>query len=134
MRIVLDTNVLISALLFGGNPREILDRVIRGEAILCISEPILTELGNVLQRSKFGFPHIIVNQISTELSAISELVLPIEKIQEITADEADNYILECAVEAHADYIVSGDSHLLELKKCRSIQVVSPQQFLALHKK
>jgi len=134
VRIVLDTNVLISALLFGGNPREILDRVIRGEVILCLSEPILTELGNVLQRSKLGFPHTIVNQIVTELSAISELVLPEERIQEIKVDEADNYILECAVEAHADYIVSGDSHLLELKKCRSIQVVSPQQFLALHKK
>jgi putative PIN family toxin of toxin-antitoxin system len=134
VRIVLDTNVLISALLFGGNPREILDRVIRGEVILCLSEPILTELGNVLQRYKFGFPHTIVNQIVTELSAISELVLPEEKIQEIKADEADNHVLECAVEAHADYIVSGDSHLLELKKCRSIQVVSPQQFLSLHKK
>jgi putative PIN family toxin of toxin-antitoxin system len=132
VRIVLDTNVLISALLFGGNPREILDRVIRGEVILCLSESIMTELGNVLQRSKFGFPHTIVNQIATELSAISELVMPIEKIQEITADEADNYILECAVEAHADYIISGDSHLLELKKFRSIQVVSPQQFLVLH--
>ena len=134
MRIVLDTNVLISALLFGGNPREILDRVTRGEVMLCLSEPILTELGNVLQRSKFGFPHTIVNQIVTELSAISELVLPAEKIQEIKADEADNHVLGCAVEAHADYIVSGDSHLLELKKCRSIQVVSPQQFLSLHKK
>ena len=134
MRIVLDTNVLISALLFGGNPREILDRVIRGEVILCLSEPILTELGNVLQRSKFGFPHTIVSQIVTELSAISELVLLAKKIQEIKADEADNHVLECAVEANADHIVSGDSHLLELKKYRSMQVVSPQQFLALHKK
>ena len=113
---------------------EILDRVIRGEVILCLSASIMTELGNVLKRSKFGFPHTIVNQIASELSAISELVLPTEKIQEIEADEADNHVLECAVEAHADCIVSGDSHLLELKKFRSIQVVSPQQFLALHKK
>jgi hypothetical protein len=94
----------------------------------------MTELGNVLQRSKFGFPHTIVNQIVMELNAISELVLPIEKIEQIEADEADNHVLECAVEAHADYIVSGDAHLLELKKFRSIQVVSPQQFLVLHKK
>ena len=125
---------MISALLFGGNPRKILDKVIRGEVILCLSEPILTELVNVLQRPKFGFPHTIVNQIATELSAICELVLPAEKIQEIKADEADNHVLECAVEAHADYIVSGDSHLLERKKYRSIQIVSPQQFLAFLKK
>jgi len=68
-----------------------------------------------------------VNQIFTELSVISELVLPAEKIQEIEADKADNHVLECAVEAHADYIVSGDSHLLELKIYRSIQVVSPDR-------
>jgi putative PIN family toxin of toxin-antitoxin system len=134
VRIVLDTNVLISALLFGGNPREILNKVIRGEITLCLSESIMTELGNVLQRSKFGFPHTIVNQIITELSAISELVLPLEKIQEIAADEADNHVLECGVEADVDYIVSGDSHLLKIGEFHSIQIVNPQQFLALHRK
>jgi putative PIN family toxin of toxin-antitoxin system len=94
----------------------------------------MSELGNVLQRSKFGFPSTVVNQIVTELSAISEIVLPSEKIQEIAADEEDNHVFECAVEARANYIVSGDAHLLELKKFRSIQVVSPQQFLALLEK
>jgi putative PIN family toxin of toxin-antitoxin system len=131
MRVVLDTNVLISALLFGGNPREILGRAIRGELKLCISESILSELGAVLQRPKFGFPPAIVNQIVTELGAISELVRPSEQIRLIEADEADNHVLECAVEARAEYIVSGDAHLLELKEYRSIQVVSPQKFLAL---
>ena len=134
MRIVLDTNVLISALLFGGNPREILDRVIRGEIVLCLSESITSELAKVLQRSKFGFSHTIVNQIVTELSAISELVLPTKMIQEIKADETDNRVLECASEARADYIVSGDVHLLELKKFGSIQIVNPQKFLELHTK
>ena len=134
MRVLLDTNVLIFALQFGGNPRTILDRVIRGELILCISESIMSELGNVLKRSKFGFLPTIVNQIVTELNAISELVLPSERIQQIEANESDNHVLECAVEAHADYIVSGDVHLLELKEFRSIQVVSPQQFLLLNKK
>ena len=134
MRIVLDTNVLISALLFGGNPREILDRVIRGEIVLCLSESITSELAKVLQRPKFGFSPTIVNQIVTELSAISELVLPTEMIQEIRADETDNRVLECAFEASAEYIVSGDVHLLELQKFGSIQIVNPQQFLELHNK
>ena len=131
MKIVLDTNVLISALLFGGNPREILQRVIRGEVVLCLSESIMSKLGGVLQRPKFGFSHTVVNQIVTELGSISELVLPTQKIQEIEADETDNRILECAVEARADYIISGDVHLLELEKFGSIQVVNPQQFLEL---
>jgi len=63
-----------------------------------------------------------------ELSSISELVNPQERIRLIEADEADNHVLECAVEAHAEYIISGDAHLLELTEFRSIQVVSPQQF------
>ena len=130
MRVVLDTNVLLSALLFGGNPREILNRTIRGDLKLCISEAILSELGAVLQRPKFGFAAALVNQISMELSSISELANPREKIRLIEADEADNHVLECAVEAHAEYIISGDAHLLELTEFRSIQVVSPQQFLA----
>ena len=134
MRIVLDTNVLISALLFGGNPRTILDQVLRGEVVLCLSESILSELATVLQRPKFGFSHVIVNQIITELSAVSEFVLPTNKIQEIEADEADNRVLECAAEASVDYIVSGDVHLLEKKKYGSIQIVNPQQFLRSQKK
>lgn len=132
MIVVLDTNVLISALMFGGNPRAIIDKVIRGELKLCLSESILLELGDVLQRPKFGFPATIVNQIITELSAICELVTPSEKIREIETNEADNHVLECAIEAHAEYIVSGDAHLLELNEYRSIQVVSPQQFLSIH--
>jgi putative PIN family toxin of toxin-antitoxin system len=134
VRIVLDTNVLISALLFGGNPRKILDLIIRGEIVLCLSESITSELAAVLQRSKFGFSHEIVNQIIPELSAISEFVLPSKKIQEIKADEADNRVLECADEASADYIVSGDAHLLEKKQFGSIQIVNPQQFLRSYKR
>lgn len=132
MIVVLDTNVLISALLFGGNPRAIVDKVIRGELKLCLSESILLELGDVLRRPKFGFPATIVNQIITELSAICELVTPSEKIREIGTNEADNHDLEFAIEAHAEYIVFGDAHLLELNEYRSIQVVSPQQFLSIH--
>jgi predicted nucleic acid-binding protein len=74
-----------------------------------------------------------VNQIVTELSGISEFVRPTKKIQEIEADETDNRILECAEEANADYIVSGDVHLLEKKKFGSIHIVTPHQFLLLHK-
>ena len=74
MRIVLDTNVLISALMFGGNPRTILEKVIRGDIELYLSEAIISELGEVLKRPKFGLPLSIVNQIISELSAISESV------------------------------------------------------------
>lgn len=129
MRVVLDTNVLISALMFGGNPRAILEKAIRGELRLCLCEKIFSELTNVLQRPKFGIPLGVVNQILSELAAIGELVVPSKKILEIDVDPADNRVLECALEARADYIISGDNHLLELGEYSSISIVSPHEFL-----
>jgi putative PIN family toxin of toxin-antitoxin system len=131
MRVVLDTNVLISALMFGRKPREILEKAIRGELRLCLSEEILSELGEVLQRPKFGFPPTIVNQVISELTAISEVVMSSRRIFKIEVDPADNHVLECALEAQAEYVVSGDNHLLNLKEYASIRIVTPHQFLVL---
>ena len=133
MRIVLDTNVLISALMFGWNPRMILESVIRGDLDLFVSEAIIFEFGEVLKRPKFGIPPSIINQIISELSTISELVRPSGNIAKKTDDPADNRILECAVEAKADYIVSGDNHLRELKEYRSFKIVTPQDLLEIIK-
>ena len=131
MRIVLDTNVLISALMFGGNPRIIVEKVICGDVDLYLSEAILTDFSEVLKRPKFGIPLLIVNQIITEVSVIIELVRPLRRINKIKVDTTDNRVLECAVEAKAEYIISGDNHLLELKEYKSIKNVSPQQFLVI---
>jgi len=131
MCVVLDTNVLISALIFGENPREILEKAIRGELSICLSEEILSELCGVLQRPKFGFPTTMVNQILSELAAIAELIVPSNEISEIKVDPTDNRVLECAMEAQAEYIGSGDDHLLDLREYSSIKIISPQQFLAL---
>ena len=129
MRVVLDTNVSISALKFAGNPREILQRAIRGKLKSCISKAILTELSAVLQSPKFGFSVTTVNQILSELTAIAELVVPSNKISLIGSDPTDNRVLECAVEAAAQYIASGDNHLLDLMEYSTIKILSPSQFL-----
>ena len=131
MRIVLDTNVLISALMFGGNPREILHKAIRGEFRLCLSEEILSELSEVLQRPRFGFSVTMVNQVISELGVISDLVVPLHVVSEIKDDPADDRILECAIEAGADYLVSGGKHLLELGEYSSVRIINPKQLLAL---
>ena len=125
----MDTNVLISALMFGGNPRLILEKVIRGDIELYLSEALISELGEVLKRPKFGLPLSIVNQILSELSAISELFRPSRSIYKVKVDPADNRILECAIDAKAEFIVSGDKHLLDLKEFKSIRIVSPQHFI-----
>jgi putative PIN family toxin of toxin-antitoxin system len=129
IRIVLDTNVLISALLFGGNPQAVLEKAIMGQIGLALSRDILNELEGVLCGKKFGFPFEIAQGIVRELEAIGELVAPTRKIAVVKVDPYDNMILECAVEANADYVVSGDNHLLELKRFEGIPILSPAQFI-----
>jgi len=129
LRVVLDTNVLISAILFGGKPRQILEKAIRGEIRLCLSEPILEELKGVLQRSKFDYSPEMIQFILTELTAIADFVNPSETINIVAEDPEDNRILECAIAANADYVISGDSHLLKLNKYFNIDILSAAAFL-----
>jgi putative PIN family toxin of toxin-antitoxin system len=127
--IVLDTNVLVSALVFGGVPREVLTLVMAGRVICSLSLPILDELRDVLQRPKFGLSLEQAVAIVEELSEICTIVSPTETLQVIDADPADNRILECAIKAKATFIVSGDSHLLALAAHEGIWILRPSEFL-----
>jgi len=129
LKVVLDTNVLISAILFGGKPRQILEKAIRGQIRLCISKSILDELKGVLQRSKFDNSPEMIEVILTELTGVSDFVNVSMTIDVVLEDPEDNRILECAVEAEANYIVTGDFHLLRLSKYRNIELVNPGTFL-----
>lgn len=129
IKVVLDTNVIISTVLFGGNPRKIIEQGIRGNIRICISGPILDELRRVLQRPKFSFPADIIQIISDELLYIGEFVNPTKRSSVITSDPADNSVLECALDAGAAYIISGDKHLLRLKTYTNIKIVEPAQFI-----
>ena len=129
LKVVLDTNVLISAILFGGKPRQILERAIRGEIRLCLSEPILEELKGVLQRSKFDYSPEMIQFILTGLTGIADFVNPSETINVVLEDPDDNRILECAVEAGTNYVITGDFHLLKLSRYRNIGVVNVVGFL-----
>lgn len=128
MRAVADTNVYISALNFGGTAEEIL-AMGRAQAIqVCISPPILKEIEGVLIW-KFKWSVKRVRQAFALILEFTELVHPKETIHVITADEADNRILECALEAKADVIITGDDHLQQLETFRGISILSPSAFL-----
>ncbi len=129
--IVLDTNVLVSALLFGGPPREILDMIVARAVNCSLSLPILDELKDVLQRPKFGLSSQQAMAVVEELSAQCTIVDPFERISVISADPDDDRILECALEARADTIVSGDAHLRELGVHEGIRILSPSEFLRM---
>jgi len=129
MNIVLDTNVIISSFLWGGKPKIILDRVFDGRDKLFLSKEILDEIFDVLSRDKFKVEKRIVSMFLHEIEEISELVFPRQKISDIVRDIDDHIILECAVEANADVIVTGDNDLLVLKKFEDINILRISEFL-----
>lgn len=128
-KLVLDSNVFISALVFGGKPREILELAVRGLVEIAISDDIFEEIRGVLGGKKFQYPARIVRALISEIEDLACLVQPKEKIEAIAEDPEDNRVLECAVESGANIIVSGDSHLLALQSYGQIKIMSPDEFL-----
>lgn len=130
MKVVLDTNVLVSALVFpGGLPEQVYGLALEGEIDLVTSSPLLIELARVLA-VKFGWARSRIDRALTQALRVAELVEPTATINEVRADPADNRVLEAAAEGKADVIVSGDRHLLRLKAWRSISIESPAAFIA----
>lgn len=129
LRVVLDTNVFISAVLFGGPPREVLGLAIGGAVECFVSAPLLDELVGFLQRPKFGFSAEESLRLVEEIHGICRVVEPGTRISRVGADPADNRALECAVEARADFLITGDAHLLEVGKFRKTRIVRPAEFL-----
>jgi uncharacterized protein len=130
-RVVLDTNVLISAILFGGKPREALEAAIKGQYSLYISEALIDELRDVLMRPKFGFSAQAVEVIIAELVSITELVEPTKHINVVVEDPEDDRVLECALEAAAHFVVTGDSHLIRIAEYSKIIIIEPDRFLEI---
>jgi putative PIN family toxin of toxin-antitoxin system len=133
MKAVLDTNVLVSALLFpGGAPDRVFRAALRGHYELVVSPFIIQELARVLEE-KFGFTAEEAGAVAGFVeSNASEIVDPPEVLEIITSKKADNEILACALEAGADYLVTGDlKHIYPLQSVGTARIVSPAEFLAI---
>ena len=104
IKLVLDSNVIISAIVFGGKPRIILNFIIEGRFTLCLSKAIIDEVLEILE-IKFKYPQNVLSVIENEMKSISLMIEPDIKINDIVDDEDDNRILECAVTAKCDYIL-----------------------------
>ncbi|MBI2008502.1 putative toxin-antitoxin system toxin component, PIN family [Candidatus Amesbacteria bacterium] len=129
MKVVCDTNVLISAFKFGGVPYEIIKKAILEQIELISSPQILLETATTL-KEKFGWENSEINSTIRFLGRVSKVIKPQVRINK-AADPDDNKILECAVESGADYIITGDKkHLLPLKRFKGIPILSPRDFLS----
>ncbi|MGB4441496.1 MAG: putative toxin-antitoxin system toxin component, PIN family [Coriobacteriia bacterium] len=127
-RVVLDTNVLISAYGFGGKPAELMRVIIGGEHLLITSPALLTELAGKLY-DVLGCDDDHVRAVLAQVARLAEIVRP-ETTLHVIADEAGNRVLECAVEGRAEIIVSGDHHLLDLGEYESVPIIRVSSLIA----
>ncbi len=131
MRVVLDTNVVVSGLNFPGNERLVLELALRGRFELYLSSFILEEIAGVLGR-KFGWDEDRVSEARRTLEKAASVIEPRRLPDVIAANEADNRILECAVETAADYLITGDRrHLLPLEEYRGAKILNAPRFLSV---
>ncbi|MEK7155077.1 MAG: putative toxin-antitoxin system toxin component, PIN family [Patescibacteria group bacterium] len=126
-RIVLDTNVIISGIVFGGKPREVLELVKSKEIEGVISPVLFAELGEVLAK-KFKYSKRRVLQVEKKLKQIFKIVHPIKSINAVR-DSDDNRVIEAAVEGNCGYIVTGDEDLLTLGKYKGVRILTTAEFL-----
>ena len=128
MRVVADTNVLISAFLFGGLPQAFLDLSLFGTHTLITSDALLDELDEKL-RGKLAVPEAKALGFISQLKCNARVVHPSFVLDAVPGDPDDNRVLECAVAGEADCVVSGDKHLLRLSSYEGIVIVTVRQFL-----
>jgi len=128
MKVVLDTNTMVSAIFWKGKENTILRSCYTGKHKGFTSPPLLDELQHVLA-DHFHVPKVDISKEMKVILAYFTVVEPTKKVEYIKDDKSDNRILECALEAGADYIISGDKHLLELRECKGIRIVTSSQFL-----
>jgi len=128
-RIVLDTNIFISAVL-GGSLGVIVDEWKSGKFKLIVTDSIAREYLDVINRPKFKIPQTEIIAVSDYLLQLGEFVTPTEKIHIIVADPTDDKFLEAALAGKVNFIVSGDTHLLELKSFREIPIITAKEFIA----
>ena len=129
MKIVLDANIFISSFFWGGNPKAIVERIISGIDELFITKEILDEIEEVIRRPKFHADNDMINYFISSIEEIGNKITAQKLVKIGSRDRSDNKYIECGIAANTDYIISGDIHLLELKKYENIKIVSAKDYL-----
>jgi len=129
MRVVVDTNVLVSSF-FGGPPREVIDCWRRGEITLCVSRDLMDEYVEVLHR--LGLEAALIRELLELFASGFNLVFTAstEPLRVLEKDPDDNRLFECAVALKAKWIVTGDKAVRRVERYMDIEVATPTEFLA----
>ena len=134
MKIVLDTNVLISGIFFSGPPYQILKAWQEGKIQIAVSKEILVEYHRVAEELSAKFPNIEISQILELLTIHSEMVNTQGLEVSVCEDPDDNMFISCALGSKSKIIVSGDKHLLKISGYQEIEVLKPKIFFDDHLK
>lgn len=135
MRIVLDTNILVSALLARGGPWRIVEAVRDGESEIVTSPILLAELERILNLARVTrrarLSHVEVAGYLEELRKLAIVIEPAIRLSVVIRDPDDDRVLEAAVAGSAEYVVTSDRDLLDLREYEGIRIVTPAVFLPL---
>lgn len=130
MKVVFDTNVVASASFWRGAPFDCLAAWAQGRCVAVVSATLLAEYHETVEELRLDYPDRKFVAWVSALTESAELVFPAERATGATSDPDDEMVLECALAAEADFIVTGDKkHLLPLRQFRNIPIVSPAEFL-----
>ena len=129
MKLVLDTNIYISAFYWGGNSQKVINRIIEGIDELFITDQIINEISDVMARPKFKTEkEIIVGYINTIKNSSKKINIE-GKITDICRDKNDDDKIECAVTSEADFLLTGDNDLLVIKNYNNIRILTQKEYL-----
>jgi putative PIN family toxin of toxin-antitoxin system len=132
MRVVLDTNVLISAIFFSGPPSQVLTAWVDEKFDLVVSTEILQEYREVAGRLGAKYPGVEIGPILDRIALHALLVVPVKLPDDACTDRDDIKFLECALGSRADCVVSGDRALLRSSGYEGVEVVTPSGFVRHH--
>ena len=131
LRVVLDTNVLVSAMISNGKPRELLRKGIDNQFSIVTSDLILKELATVLRRPKFKTSENEIHRIILAMIQSSEVTKVKSKFKAVKEDPKDDMVVNTAYDGHADIIVTGDKHLLKMENFRGIKIITIKNMFEL---
>jgi putative PIN family toxin of toxin-antitoxin system len=131
MKLVLDTNIFISAYYWGGNSQKIIGRIIDGLDELYVSEKTLEEISEVMARPKFKTEQKTIAKYIETIEKNCKKVFTEGKIKGICRDIDDDDKLECGIICKADYIITGDDDLLVLGNYETIEIITPKEYLEI---
>ncbi|GHU34803.1 hypothetical protein FACS1894172_15600 [Spirochaetia bacterium] len=131
MKVVIDSNIFVSSFFWKGSPRKIVNRAIEGIDELYITQKILDEISEVVNRPKFNTDKDGVKYYLKSIEEIANELISNIKIQNGSRDVDNTIILECGITGNVDYIITGDDDLLVLKEFNRIKIITPKEYLEI---